>query len=112
MPGQKQGKSRSCSGQNSNRPTNKRRVASERWVTNSAKGVFRHLKVHGPLNHRRKGYVKPKPEAVEKFVMGGTKIVDGMLEKTERDGTAKMNVPEKTWLQVKRMVARFLTETG
>jgi hypothetical protein len=99
-------------GKNSGRNTNKKYSASRRWITNSAKRVFQHLKRHGPLNHRRKGWVKPKIEDVEIFVMGKEIPVPNTLAQTQRDGTAKMNVPEETWTQVKRLASRWLSEVA
>ena len=60
--------SRSHSGRNGSRPTNQRYSASKRWVTNSAKRVARHLRVHGPLNHRRREYRAPTWSEVLTFL--------------------------------------------
>lgn len=55
-------------GQNGNRPTNRRYLASKRWIKNSAKRIAKHLRVHGPLNPRREEYVRPTWEEVEEVL--------------------------------------------
>jgi len=69
MAAQKQGKSPGGRpGKNGNRPANQRYRATERWVINSNKRIVKHLKVHGPLNPRRKDGKKATWKEVDRHL--------------------------------------------
>lgn len=110
MPKEKQQESKGGRpGKNSSRPTNKRYSAGKKWIVNSAKRVFKHLKVHGPLNHRREDFAKPTVDDVELLVMGVSKLNDDGTRTWEN---GKMSLPDDTWKLVKRMVARWISEAA